>query len=106
LVIPVLACTAKAGVTGIHRAAGSGACRCLDAGDKPRHDNVPYSGAKLHSQVHVTPTIIPSAAAPSRALRRHADRQFGEAMALLQSAKNADVRVPYSTGPAYPVDLE
>src|SRR5688572_11013615 len=32
LVIPVL-------VTGIHRAAGSGACGCLDAGDKPRHDN-------------------------------------------------------------------
>jgi hypothetical protein len=26
-------------VTGIHRAAGSGACGCLDAGDKPRHDN-------------------------------------------------------------------
>ena len=71
------------------------------------HDrSMPYGGAKLHSQVHVTPTIIPSAAAPSRALPRHADRQFGEAMALLQSAKNADVRVPYSTGPAYPVDLE
>ena len=41
-----------------------------------------------------------------RALPHRADRQFGEAMALLQSAKNADVRVPYSTGPAYPVDLE
>jgi hypothetical protein len=30
---------AKAGVTAIHRAAGSGLCGCLDAGDKPRHDN-------------------------------------------------------------------
>src|SRR5262245_18644241 len=32
LVIPLL-------VTGIHRAASSGACGYLDAGDKPRHDN-------------------------------------------------------------------
>ena len=49
--------------------------------------SMPYGGAKLHSQVHVTPTIIPSAAAPSRALPRHADRQFGEAMLCFRVLK-------------------